>query len=59
MKKSEIIKVGLKLGVDYGKTSSCYAPDMSGRPCGLCDACFLRLKGFKELAISDPLTYVT
>ena len=59
MKKSEIIKVGLKLGVDYSKTSSCYAPDMSGRPCGLCDACFLRLRGFKELAISDPLTYVT
>lgn len=59
MKKSEIIKVGLKLGVDYSKTSSCYAPDMRGRPCGLCDACFLRLRGFKELAISDPLTYVT
>ena len=59
MKKSEIIKAGLKLGVDYSKTSSCYTPDMSGRPCGLCDACFLRLKGFKELAISDPLAYVT
>ena len=59
MKKSEIIKAGLKLGVDYSKTSSCYVPDKNGRPCGLCDACFLRLKGFKELAILDPLAYVT
>ena len=57
MKKSEIIKVGLDLGVDYSLTSSCYDPDQEGNPCGLCDACYLRLKGFKETGITDPLNY--
>ena len=57
MTKSEIIKVGLDLGVDYSLTSSCYDPDQEGNPCGLCDACYLRLKGFKETGITDPLNY--
>ena len=57
MTKSEIIKVGLDLGVDYSLTSSCYDPDHEGNPCGLCDACYLRLKGFKETGITDPLNY--
>ena len=57
MTKSEIIKVGLDLGVDYSLTSSCYDPNQEGNPCGLCDACYLRLKGFKETGITDPLNY--
>ena len=57
MTKSEIIKVGLDLGVDYSLTSSCYDPDQEGNPCGLCDACYLRLKGFNEAGIIDPLSY--
>ena len=55
--KSEIVKVGMDLGVDYSLTSSCYDPDQEGNPCGLCDACYLRLKGFKEAGIIDPLSY--
>ena len=57
MTKSEIIKTGMDLGVDYSLTSSCYDPDHKGNPCGLCDACYLRLKGFKEAGITDPLNY--
>ena len=57
MTKSEIIKVGINLGIDYGLTSSCYDPNQGGNPCGLCDACYLRLKGFKEAGIIDPLNY--
>ena len=57
MTKSEIVKVGMDLGVDYSLTSSCYDPDQEGNPCGLCDACYLRLKGFKEAGITDPLNY--
>ena len=55
--KSEIVKVGMDLGVDYSLTSSCYDPDQEGNPCGLCDACYLRLKGFNEAGIIDPLSY--
>ena len=55
--KSEIVKVGMNLGVDYSLTSSCYDPYQDGNPCGLCDACYLRLKGFKEAGIIDPLNY--
>ncbi len=54
MRKSEIIKKGLELGVDYGMTISCYDPLPDGKPCGLCDSCILRKKGFEELGISDP-----
>ena len=57
MTKSEIIKTGMDLGVDYSLTSSCYDPDHKGSPCGRCDACYLRLKGFKEAGITDPLNY--
>ena len=57
MKKSEIILNGLKLGVDYSLTSSCYDPLKNGIPCGHCDACILRLKGFQEADAIDPLSY--
>ena len=57
MTKSKIINTGLQLGVDYGMTSTCYDPDTNGNPCGECDACFLRLKGFKKAGAIDPLNY--
>jgi|TARA_Y100000031_G_scaffold32634_1_gene36394 7-cyano-7-deazaguanine synthase len=57
MTKAEIIKKGLDLGVDYGLTHSCYDPDESGLSCGACDSCLLRLKGFKEAGVKDPLKY--
>jgi len=57
MTKAEIILSGLKLGIDYSLTSSCYDPKKEGIPCGHCDACYLRLKGFKEAQKVDPLTY--
>jgi 7-cyano-7-deazaguanine synthase len=56
--KSKIIKKGLDLNVDYSMTSSCYDPTDKGYPCGLCDACQLRLKGFKEAGLKDPLVYI-
>lgn len=55
--KAEIIATGIRLGVDYGLTSSCYDPNNSGQPCGHCDSCLLRLKGFSEAGHTDPLTY--
>ncbi|MBI4379166.1 MAG: 7-cyano-7-deazaguanine synthase QueC [Nitrospinae bacterium] len=55
--KGDIIKKGMELGVDYHLTSSCYNPDEDGNPCGLCDSCQLRLKGFNEAGLSDPLVY--
>lgn len=54
MTKAEIIRRGLALGVDYGLTHSCYDPDASGRPCGHCDSCLLRAKGFAEAGVRDP-----
>lgn len=54
MTKAEIIRLGLSLGVDYGLTTSCYDPDELGAPCGACDACQLRAKGFSENGIPDP-----
>ena len=57
MSKAEIIKKGIELGVDYSLTRSCYDPSSEGAPCGACDACMLRLKGFRELGIEDPLCY--
>jgi 7-cyano-7-deazaguanine synthase len=53
--KAEIIQKGLDLGVDYGKTSSCYDPSPQGVPCGRCDSCVLRTKGFAEVGTADPL----
>jgi 7-cyano-7-deazaguanine synthase len=52
--KAEIIRQGLRLGVDYALTLSCYDPDPHGRPCGHCDACQLRKKGFAEAGLADP-----
>ena len=57
MTKAEIIRLGLELGVDYSLTVSCYNPDREGRACGRCDACFLRLKGFRENGLKDPAAY--
>lgn len=55
MTKSQIIQKGLGLGVDYSLTHSCYDPDGDGRPCGQCDSCLLREKGFREAGITDPI----
>lgn len=55
--KADIVRTGLELGVDYSLTSSCYDPDCAGKPCGRCDSCLLRLKGFAEAGLPDPLTY--
>ena len=57
MTKAQIVTAGVALGVDYGLTSSCYDPDSTGHPCGRCDSCLLRLKGFAEAGQTDPLTY--
>ena len=57
MTKAQIIKTGTKLGVDYSLTHSCYDPDGSGRSCGRCDSCLLRLKGFAEAGLQDPIEY--
>ncbi len=56
--KGEIIKKGVELGVDYSKTISCYDPDLQQRSCGKCDSCILRLKGFAEIGLQDPIKYV-
>lgn len=58
MTKKEIIQLGLKLGVDYGMTTSCYDPAPNGEACGHCDACQLRLRGFAEAGSADPAPYV-
>jgi 7-cyano-7-deazaguanine synthase len=58
MTKAEIILEGIKLGVDYSLTHSCYDPDEQGRSCGRCDSCRLRLKGFAEAGIEDPAEYI-
>lgn len=55
--KAQIIRKGLDLGVDYSFTSTCYDPSPKGEACGRCDACQLRLKGFKEAGVSDPIRY--
>jgi 7-cyano-7-deazaguanine synthase len=57
LSKSEIIKKGVELGVDYGLTHSCYDPDVKGRACGSCDSCLLRKKGFEEAEVEDPTFY--
>lgn len=57
MTKAEIIREGVKLGVDFSRTLSCYDPDEQGRACGRCDACLLRKKGFAEAGVPDPTVY--
>jgi 7-cyano-7-deazaguanine synthase len=57
MTKAQIIQTGTKLGVDYSLTHSCYDPDEQGRSCGRCDSCRLRLKGFAEAGLKDPIEY--
>ena len=55
MTKAEIIRKGLELGVDYSLTHSCYNPDDQGHPCGQCDSCLLRKKGFEDAGVEDPV----
>ena len=57
MSKSEIIRTGVRLGVDYSLTHSCYDPDAAGVSCGHCDACQLRLQGFAEAGLTDSIAY--
>ena len=57
MTKKQIVEAGLRLGVDYSMTISCYDPDERGEACGACDACLLRLKGFSEAGVTDPAAY--
>lgn len=57
MTKAQIIKRGREMGVDYGLTHSCYDPSETGEACGQCDSCLLRLKGFREAGVPDPLRY--
>jgi 7-cyano-7-deazaguanine synthase len=59
MTKAEIITRGTRLGLDYSLTWSCYDPSFEGKACGLCDSCQLRLKGFKEAGLTDPIRYAT
>jgi len=58
MTKTQTILAGMKLGVNYSLTHSCYDPDKQGRSCGRCDSCQLRLKGFSEAGLPDPIEYV-
>ncbi|MBI2943990.1 MAG: 7-cyano-7-deazaguanine synthase QueC [Candidatus Wallbacteria bacterium] len=57
MAKADIIRKGLQLGVDFSLTHSCYDPSASGLACGRCDSCKLRLKGFRDAGVSDPIAY--
>jgi 7-cyano-7-deazaguanine synthase len=57
--KAAIIKLGISLSVDYSATTSCYDPGKNGDACGRCDACQLRLKGFSEAGLPDPIGYAT
>jgi len=59
MSKADIIKTGLELGVDYSLTNSCYDPSPKGESCGRCDACHLRLAGFQQNGIKDPVPYAS
>lgn len=59
LSKAQIIRQGLDLGVDYALTHSCYDPTPAGLSCGQCDSCLLRLKGFAEVGVADPVAYAT
>ncbi len=58
MSKADIVKTGLRLGVDFGSTVSCYQADSAGRACGKCDSCRLRSAGFHDAGVPDPTRYV-
>jgi 7-cyano-7-deazaguanine synthase len=58
MSKADIVRAGIRLGVDFAQTVSCYRADAEGRACGRCDACVLRARGFAEAGIDDPTHYV-
>ena len=57
MSKADIIRLGASLGVDYSMTTSCYDPTVHGVACGACDSCLLRLKGFADAGLTDPIRY--
>ena len=57
MSKADIVREGMRLGVDFSRTVSCYQADEQGRACGLCDACRLRAQGFQEAGVQDPTRY--
>jgi len=57
--KADIIRRGISLGVDFSLTHSCYNPTDDGAACGVCDSCQLRLKGFREAGLRDPIRYAT
>jgi len=58
LNKAQTIELGLKLGVDYSQTISCYAANAQGEACGQCDSCTFRKKGFTELGVADPTRYI-
>lgn len=58
LKKAEIIKLGVRLGVDFSLTISCYSANEQGAACGVCDSCRFRKQGFEEAGISDPTIYI-
>lgn len=56
--KAQIVALGIKLGIDYTITHSCYDPSPDGKACGVCDSCLLRKKGFREAGVEDPTVYI-
>lgn len=56
MSKADIVRAGVSLGLDHALTHSCYEPTAEGRPCGRCDSCRLRARGFAEAGVTDPIT---
>jgi 7-cyano-7-deazaguanine synthase len=59
LSKCAIIRLGAELGIDFRLTHSCYDPDQRGRACRLCDSCRLRLQGFREAGLEDPIEYIS
>jgi 7-cyano-7-deazaguanine synthase len=57
LNKADIVRLAVQCGVEFAFTHSCYDPDETGRPCGQCDSCLLRKKGFEEAGVFDPLPY--
>ena len=57
LSKQDIIRTGVRLGVDYAITTSCYQADAAGRACGLCESCVIRRSGFIEAGLTDPTAY--